>query len=293
MSDSTEPNPPPAFVPSSPFDDPAGDVILRSSDGIDFHVHRLVLSLASPFFKQMFTLPQPNAEPRVPAIPVSESALVLDRALRFWYPGAGPIPSQTLAELAKTLECLLLKYDIQSITPFAQHQLRGYMEGNPVAVFAIACRHEWKDLALEAAQSSLRLPILTFPSERPAELKYTSGDTYHGLLNYHAEDNLPGHGCRTSSSICSMRLEQSFANGQSWKIATWFGTYLDRLPDALATKPGAWLNSPELLPLALSEIPPGCTHCRTTGVEQLMKFAVDFNANMAKQFESVELRLEF
>ncbi|KAJ6525934.1 hypothetical protein DFH09DRAFT_1371810 [Mycena vulgaris] len=125
MPDSTEPNPPPAFVPSSPFDDPAGDVILRLSDGIDFHVHRLVLSLASPFFKQMFTL-QPNAEPGVLAILVSESALVLDRALRFWYPRAVPILSQTLDELQQMLKCLLLKYDIQSLILFAQHQLRGY-----------------------------------------------------------------------------------------------------------------------------------------------------------------------
>ncbi|KAJ6525932.1 hypothetical protein DFH09DRAFT_1046323 [Mycena vulgaris] len=313
MSDSTTPNLPPAFFLSSPFDDPAGDVILRSSDGIDFHVHRLVLSLASPFFKQMFTLPQPNAEPGVPAILVSESALVLDRALRFWYPGAVPILSQTLDELQQMLECLLMKYDIQSIIPFAQHQLRGYMEGDPVSVFAIACRHEWKDLALEAAKSSLRLPIRTFKlgsGPRP-HLKYITGDTYHNLLQYHSDcgevakstssslrwltsmDNLPGYECETSSSICSLRPDQSFANGESSEIAAWFGTYLDRLPEALATKPGAWLNSPELLPLALLEIPPGCTHCRTTGVKQLMKFAVDFNANMAKQFDLVELKLDF
>ncbi|KAJ6525935.1 hypothetical protein DFH09DRAFT_1286052 [Mycena vulgaris] len=176
------------------------------------------------------------------------------------------------------------------------------MEGDPVSVFAIACRHEWKDLALEASKSSLRLPIRTFKlgsGPRP-HLKYITGDTYHNLLQYHSDcgevakstssslrwltsmDNLPGDGCETS-----------FANGQSSEIAGWFGTYLDRLPEALATKPGAWLNSPELLSLALFQIPPGCTDCRTTGVKQLMKFAVDFNANMAKQFESVELKLEF
>ncbi|KAJ6556513.1 hypothetical protein DFH09DRAFT_1037738 [Mycena vulgaris] len=279
MSDSTTPDPPPAFVPSFPFDDPAGDVILRSSDGIDFHVHRVVLSLASPFFKQMFTLPQPNAEPGVPVILVSESALVLDRALRFWYPGAGPILSQTLVELEKTLECLLLKYDIQSIIPFAKHQLRGYMEGNPVAVFAIACRHEWKDLAMESAQSSLRLPIRTFPSERPSQLKYITGDNYHAECGKIATStsssrkwltssvNLPGFGCRTASSICPVAPLGALTNVSVETIAAWFSGYLKRLPDALATKPGAWLNSQELLPLALSEIPPECNHCRTTGGE--------------------------
>ncbi|KAJ7627871.1 hypothetical protein B0H17DRAFT_901672, partial [Mycena rosella] len=72
----------PPFSPRSPFDDPNADAILRSSDDIDFHVHRIVLSLASPFFRQMLSLPQAETEPSVAILPVSESALVLDRALR-------------------------------------------------------------------------------------------------------------------------------------------------------------------------------------------------------------------
>ncbi|KAJ7154121.1 hypothetical protein C8R46DRAFT_1118734 [Mycena filopes] len=51
-----------AFAPRAPFDDATADVILHSWDGADFHVHRLVLSLASPFFKDMFALPQSNTE---------------------------------------------------------------------------------------------------------------------------------------------------------------------------------------------------------------------------------------
>lgn len=82
----------PPFAPHGPFDDLSADVVLRSSDGIDFRVHRIVLSLASPFFKEMFTLPQPTSEPEVPIIPMSESALLLDKALRFWI--LAPSPSQ-------------------------------------------------------------------------------------------------------------------------------------------------------------------------------------------------------
>ena len=38
------------------FDDPTTDVILRTSDHVDFRVHRAVLSLASPAFRDIFAL---------------------------------------------------------------------------------------------------------------------------------------------------------------------------------------------------------------------------------------------
>ncbi|OJT03115.1 hypothetical protein TRAPUB_6303 [Trametes pubescens] len=44
---------------SAPFDRDDADLILRSSDNIDFHVHRIILTLASPVFAGMFTTPQP------------------------------------------------------------------------------------------------------------------------------------------------------------------------------------------------------------------------------------------
>src|SRR5271168_4821755 len=50
-------------IPAShPFDHPSADVILRSSDKepVDFRVHKLLLSLASPFFSEIFSLPQPS-----------------------------------------------------------------------------------------------------------------------------------------------------------------------------------------------------------------------------------------
>ncbi|KAF8273062.1 hypothetical protein EI94DRAFT_1564704 [Lactarius quietus] len=47
-----------AFGP--PFDDADADIILRSSDQVDFHVYRVLLSKSSPFFKSIFSLPQPD-----------------------------------------------------------------------------------------------------------------------------------------------------------------------------------------------------------------------------------------
>ena len=42
---------------------PDADIILRASDNSDFYVHKMMLSFASPIFKDMFSLPKvENAE---------------------------------------------------------------------------------------------------------------------------------------------------------------------------------------------------------------------------------------
>ena len=44
-------------VAESPFDDSNADLILRSSDNVLFYLHSLLLSLVSPLFSAMFTIP--------------------------------------------------------------------------------------------------------------------------------------------------------------------------------------------------------------------------------------------
>lgn len=44
-----------------PFFAPDADVLLRSSDSVDFRSHQLLLKLSSPVFDTMFTLPGPAA----------------------------------------------------------------------------------------------------------------------------------------------------------------------------------------------------------------------------------------
>lgn len=51
-----------------PFDDDDADVVLRSSDNVDFYFHRVLLSKASPFFESKFSLFQPS-----PALSDSDS----------------------------------------------------------------------------------------------------------------------------------------------------------------------------------------------------------------------------
>ena len=52
------------------FDVSDTNVILRSSDLVDFRVHKPVLAMASPVLKDMFSLPQPSDSETIDGFPV-------------------------------------------------------------------------------------------------------------------------------------------------------------------------------------------------------------------------------
>lgn len=66
------------------------DVILRASGGKELHAHKLVLSLASPVFRDMFSVPQPSiGSSRTPMVDVDD----LPEALRMFLQIIYPIPN--------------------------------------------------------------------------------------------------------------------------------------------------------------------------------------------------------
>lgn len=67
---------------------PTADIILRSGGPkvVEFRAHRVILSIASPVFETMFSLPQPGVEKSLPVCDLSEDANTLEVLLRFIYP---------------------------------------------------------------------------------------------------------------------------------------------------------------------------------------------------------------
>ncbi|KAF9649411.1 hypothetical protein BDM02DRAFT_3082846, partial [Thelephora ganbajun] len=137
-----------------------GDVILRagSAPGLqhDFRVHKLILSLASPVFKDMFAFPQPpdrtlNGQHELPVVNVPDSPEVLDTILRFIYPGVDP-PKITKPS---TLIALLLtadKYNITSICTILRDTLKTFLPVHPFGVYVVACRFGFLEEAKGAAR---------------------------------------------------------------------------------------------------------------------------------------------
>ncbi|KDQ62847.1 hypothetical protein JAAARDRAFT_146605 [Jaapia argillacea MUCL 33604] len=146
------------------FNSPRADVILRSSDNVDFHTFRIILSEASPFFDSMFTIPQPLSEPNddvghkngLPIIPVSEKSKTIEAVLRFCHPISDPKLDQ-LDDLQELLTAAT-KYELSFIATSLRRQVVPFLEEHPLRVYAIAYIHEWEAEARLAARATLRKP---------------------------------------------------------------------------------------------------------------------------------------
>jgi len=169
------------------FDDPTADFILRTSlPATDFHVHRLLLTLASPFFDQMLSLPQPSSkEPtKIPIVEVSEAPEILQLLLQFIYPVPNPIIDDDLNTLILVLHTAI-KYDVHPAIHDLRRQLvfERYLTQSPTRIYAIASRYELEEEAKLASKYTLGMNILDAPLSE--ELRYISAFSYHRLLVLH------------------------------------------------------------------------------------------------------------
>ena len=124
---------------------PNADVILQSSDLVDFYVQRSVLIVSSPFFKDMFSLPQPpnGAVPdSLPVVHLSEDAETLDSLISMLYPVLPEMPSSSDSALA--LLAAATKYDMDRVQSSIREEInrRGLLSLTPAESFrmyAVAC----------------------------------------------------------------------------------------------------------------------------------------------------------
>ncbi|KAK7024444.1 hypothetical protein VNI00_016295 [Paramarasmius palmivorus] len=108
-------------IADSPFDANDADIILQTSDNIHFYFYRLILSLVSPFFKDMFALPlsaEQKSSKGIPIVPVTEDSVTLDRTLRFVYPGMEPPTLSHWEDVEPVFEAFI-KYQMEKTAPFA------------------------------------------------------------------------------------------------------------------------------------------------------------------------------
>ncbi|KAJ7116210.1 hypothetical protein C8R43DRAFT_1078076 [Mycena crocata] len=288
------------FTPSSPFDDANADAVLRSSDGSDFRVYRAVLSLASPFFKDMFSLPQPESDPNPPIIAVGEPAHTLDRLLRVWYPGADPLTVfEGVAELNEIIELALLKYDIQFLVPVLQSHLRPYLENRPVSVFAIACRYGWEDLARAAAKHCLKFTIQAlYDEDAKPYLARIYANNYQELFRYHSACGLAASLARTG-----MRWNTQGAWGECPKCTdrngnpttdAWLISHAHRCRALLKERPGADLLDVSLLATSAATAVACGGKCASSGFQDLVKFQIEmYNPAVKRAVDLVPLELTF
>ncbi|KAJ7910409.1 hypothetical protein B0H13DRAFT_608208 [Mycena leptocephala] len=301
VPENIDPNPP-NFVPTHPFaNTPGADAILRSRDGADFYVHRAMLSLVSPFFETTFTLPQPESTPAVPIIDIQEDAPAIDRALRFFYPGAQPNVA-TLEELHEVIEILVSKYDMEHVVPMAKQHLEKYFVSQPLGVYAVAFAHRWEDVARVAAKECLKLSLRVMDTEAAAEIKHLTSIAYHNLLHYHfqcgeaakrtTQDLLwiqnPALYCWFTCGNCAYQPPVLLSDGSRPSPRSWFMTFFKAMGDRLATRPMMNLRQDPLFFDAIRSAVLCAGNCRTQALDCLSSFITVWEAKIADEIAKVE-----
>ncbi|KAI0713547.1 hypothetical protein C8Q76DRAFT_568430, partial [Earliella scabrosa] len=170
---------------SFPFDKPGADLILRSSDRVDFRVRSHILLEASSFFETMLSLPQPPSGPSQtderPIIELAEDSVVLEALLRICYPIEKEDSHRTLAEVEPILRAAL-KYDMALPIGVLKKELVSAVAGAPVQTWAVACRLGLESVARLAADTTLAITSLDVS---PDDLAGISAGDYFRLREFH------------------------------------------------------------------------------------------------------------
>ncbi|KAI0369217.1 hypothetical protein BV20DRAFT_904633, partial [Pilatotrama ljubarskyi] len=146
-----------------PFDKPAADIILRSSDLVEFRVRSHILIEASPVFESMLSLPQPpsmagsesiSGSDLQPTVDLAEDGETLETLLRICYPIANPTLDRPLDELETVLRAAI-KYDMDFPTIVLSDRLLALASRSPLEVWAVAVRLRLETVARGAAEALL------------------------------------------------------------------------------------------------------------------------------------------
>jgi hypothetical protein len=117
------------------------DLILRSSDLVSFRVHKSILAISSPFFNDLFSLPQPRHDiviDGLPVVHVSEDAELLHNLLTALYPISSVIPDSY--EKSFALLAALQKYEMTTVLSAVRSEIGRQVPAteSPFRAYAIA-----------------------------------------------------------------------------------------------------------------------------------------------------------
>ncbi|KDQ61508.1 hypothetical protein JAAARDRAFT_190263 [Jaapia argillacea MUCL 33604] len=168
------------FRPSEAF-----DIIVRSSDQVDFPVHSTILAIASPVLRDLIRIHGPNLSVVADFVELVETSRTLGSLLSYCYPGwfippSNPMDTWLLWEAAR-------RYGLRDLERMLMVQvLPQFVETSPLDVFAFACFFRQEKQAKLAAQGALSHP---FPKDRLRLTDSTQTASYHRLLTYHDESS--------------------------------------------------------------------------------------------------------
>jgi len=292
------------------------DVVLVSSDDVHFRVHKSILSMSSPLFQDMFSLPQSTDSESIdnefadsefvdglPAVPFSENAEVLHNLVTLLY----PIPSVIPGDYDKALALVAAshKYDMTTV----QSSVRAEMKSRDLrpltsaAIFRAYGFASAKGLTQEmesAARLTLDFPM-TFESMGD-ELATFGGWALRDLARYRKR-------CRDGLVSClESLLNHRLPPSDIWAgchnttfatIAWWLHTLLsDHIRKLRGTfthsllKPSS-MRAEYLAALQSHVNQVGCTFCSKVHIMHGEAFCEEVEKNLLKALDGVSTATSF
>lgn len=304
---------PSTIIADAPFNKLHADIILRTSDNVDFHIWKGILIEASPVFADMFALgargekkpvldpesptnDKPTGEEHTIVIHILERSDVLDLLLRMCYPP--PRATFPTLDVLKPVLAAAYKYQMDAVLEVLKIELLTHAPTSPIRVYIIAQHYDMTDTAQAALRHSLAHPA----DEYAPELKGYCAASYHRLLAYRKQCTqtlshmfasnlawLPDNGwhfftcnCARESVICKLRD----SNTQHYP-KTWFWQHHQRLQTLLLERPGCAAIEDSQLRERVVRDASACPNCRTLVHDSMRSFTSLLYQEIDRRFAEV------
>lgn len=305
------------------------DLILRSSDLVDFFVHKAVLSFASLVFRDMFAFPQPVGEDAnlirdgKPVVHLPESSQTIEKLLTLCYPRfTSSYGFNDLDGVDGAYEAAG-KYQIQGGQKLLERLLEEpkFLEKQPHRVFAIACHRGLQKLARAAAMETLKLPRYV-PRISVPEFKFISAhqlrqleDFHYSCSNYvvqqvsrlaesvlcgdmeHSEElnynsvwwDTEGHGVGCGARVIRDTDDDLY---DALKPAPWFQQHIQTVAEAAAHCPDIKTVSKDMVNISgpTLKVMPNCPKCLAVAQDSLSDLAWEIGMAVPEVFRKVRSR---
>jgi hypothetical protein len=224
-----------AELPTShPFTSPEADIVLRSSDGVEYRLFKRILSEGSPFFSTMFTLPEGAVkEIGPPFLDLSEESRILTPLFQLLYPMHNP-PIPSLDEVNELIGTAI-KYDMQGPLQTLREWLVSakYTTSDAFRLFSIAVRHQLTEEIPAILKKTFKLCLLDMPVSD--DHRFITGYEFFKLIKIHQKR------CREAQEVIRSARPSFKCPGCSKKTttlaSTWWNDFEQRACEELQRRP--------------------------------------------------------
>ena len=171
--------PQPTTILDLGFDTGDADLILKSSDDVEFRVHKLIIFLASA--NHLCNMPIESDTDTLPVIRVSENSVTLGTLVSMCYPVA-EVDFEDLSVIYEVLKAAM-KFEMKKIIQTLQAKLAHYIERDPLRIYFISIALGLKEEAIKASKA-FALSSDNSANAYVREMEVVPAIAYHRLLKY-------------------------------------------------------------------------------------------------------------